>query len=747
MSLLSLCLHGHPLPDTLTPPCTLTIDTVPWAVCTGATFDVHFSVSGGFTSSDSFIVELSLPTGVFPNPPLIVGTGTSSPISVTIPTVPTGNLYRLRITKVGDTCMGSSRTFWIVDISGISFFCEANPSITLRDTVELIANVSGLFVLPYDLKLKIDPGDGSPVLVDSNLGFPYVYRHFYAAPGIYTAHFVLEYHAPGCRKECSTTVYVPILRIDSVSRVVCAGESLRVAYTQAYFPPATDFAIDLLDGTGQIIDSVLSPPNSSSASLYLYPSLVSSLYQVNVRARTTPPLRSDTAITEVINLQNLICSASPALQLPEHPITFSLSGTGLPSGPFSVEINFGDGGAPLLIDTVLSLPLSTTHSYHLSGSYTVSFTVKHLLSGCVAYCSTQVQISGTGLYILNLHPQKVCGGDSLTIAYVALGFRPIFANLYEVSLQNSSGQTWSLCTMPSQAAQSTLVCQVPPDMPPDTYFVKVRSTAPVYESEAWLLVVAGSPEAEFDMPRQACAAEKVTFLNRSRRASSYQWDFGDGRRSSEASPTHIYDRAGVYPVRLTAHADGHCTHTATRWIEILPRPTAAFSVEPETVYLSTQSTARILNSSTGAARYLWDFGDGRQSSEHSPSLAFTEPGTYHIQLIAIAENGCRDTATYTLSIRAISLTPPPNFFSPNGDGINDELRIPYTGMQWISLAVYDRWGKLLHQQISHTPEGHLRWDGSTATGPAPEGAYGLVIEGTALDGQIVRHAFTVTLLR
>jgi len=58
--------------------------------------------------------------------------------------------------------MGSSRTFWIVDISGISFFCEANPSITLRDTVELIANVSGLFVLPYDLKLKIDPGDGSP---------------------------------------------------------------------------------------------------------------------------------------------------------------------------------------------------------------------------------------------------------------------------------------------------------------------------------------------------------------------------------------------------------------------------------------------------------------------------------------------------------------------------------------------------------------------------------------------------------
>lgn len=49
----------------------------------------------------------------------------------------------------------------------------------------------------------------------------------------------------------------------------------------------------------------------------------------------------------------------------------------------------------------------------------------------------------------------------------------------------------------------------------------------------------------------------VTFNNTSKNAQSYQWDFGDGRKSNEKNPTHKYNGKGVYKVTLTVSGKGH----------------------------------------------------------------------------------------------------------------------------------------------------------------------------------------------
>ncbi len=44
---------------------------------------------------------------------------------------------------------------------------------------------------------------------------------------------------------------------------------------------------------------------------------------------------------------------------------------------------------------------------------------------------------------------------------------------------------------------------------------------------------------------------KVTFKNKSKKAESYRWDFGDGNTSDEENPEHTYGDFGLYEVTLT----------------------------------------------------------------------------------------------------------------------------------------------------------------------------------------------------
>jgi gliding motility-associated-like protein len=55
-------------------------------------------------------------------------------------------------------------------------------------------------------------------------------------------------------------------------------------------------------------------------------------------------------------------------------------------------------------------------------------------------------------------------------------------------------------------------------------------------------------------PDTGYAPAKISFVNRSTGdgLSSFQWDFGDGYQSAEASPAHVYRQPGEYTVRLVA---------------------------------------------------------------------------------------------------------------------------------------------------------------------------------------------------
>lgn len=63
----------------------------------------------------------------------------------------------------------------------------------------------------------------------------------------------------------------------------------------------------------------------------------------------------------------------------------------------------------------------------------------------------------------------------------------------------------------------------------------------------------------------------VTFQYRSTGATSYEWDFGDGKKSTEANPKHTYNKAGNYTVSLKIKSPtGEAVKIKKDYITIMP---------------------------------------------------------------------------------------------------------------------------------------------------------------------------------
>ena len=140
----------------------------------------------------------------------------------------------------------------------------------------------------------------------------------------------------------------------------------------------------------------------------------------------------------------------------------------------------------------------------------------------------------------------------------------------------------------------------------------------------------------------------VTMSNTSVLADSYLWDFGDGGTSALKNPEHIYATAGTYSVSLTATGPGG-SNTISKPITVSgvtttpPVPSFSVSINEKVVQFTYTGTA--------ASSYLWDFGDGKTSTQKNPSNIYDEAGTYTVGLAATNAGGtvtCTEDVTINL---------------------------------------------------------------------------------------------------
>ncbi|MDD3043453.1 MAG: PKD domain-containing protein, partial [Methanosarcinaceae archaeon] len=147
----------------------------------------------------------------------------------------------------------------------------------------------------------------------------------------------------------------------------------------------------------------------------------------------------------------------------------------------------------------------------------------------------------------------------------------------------------------------------------------------------------------------------VQFIDLSKNAEEWTWNFGDGTQITEQNPTHTYRDARNYTVSLTVkNGTNSDTKTSVKYIRVtLPEsPVASFTANPTSGFapLVVQFTDTSTGNPTSRA---WDFdGDGiTDSNEANPGYNYTSAGTYTASL-TVGNSVDSSTATETITVEA-----------------------------------------------------------------------------------------------
>ncbi len=129
--------------------------------------------------------------------------------------------------------------------------------------------------------------------------------------------------------------------------------------------------------------------------------------------------------------------------------------------------------------------------------------------------------------------------------------------------------------------------------------------------------------------------------------NSYDWDFGDGSRSSLQNPSHNYTTPGLYTVRLIVTTTNGCSDTASRinYIKIVASPKVDIGGN-NPICMQSKLTFRglLLQPDTSTIKWSWNFGNGKTSITQNPlPQTYDTAGNYPLRLIVTNSTGCADT--------------------------------------------------------------------------------------------------------
>ena len=202
-------------------------------------------------------------------------------------------------------------------------------------------------------------------------------------------------------------------------------------------------------------------------------------------------------------------------------------------------------------------------------------------------------------------------------------------------------------------------------------------------------------------------------------ASSPNISFDDNTTSN---PSFTASESGQY---LITYEDTLCSTEESFQITFIPNPNTEIR---DTIlcigeFYELEATIAPQNIS-----YLWNTGST------STSVNMSETGLF----IVTVSNSCGEFSDSANIVFFDCDLEPPNVFTPNDDGINDNFKlIQFQGIKSFQCYIYNRWGNLM----ADYDKPDFQWDGNNKKGDkAEDGVYFYVIQAVTNGGkEINKH--------
>lgn len=427
-------------------------------------------------------------------------------------------------------------------------------------------------------------------------------------------------------------------------------------------------------------------------------------------------LTAGTYTVQVTDSNNCVESVSVTIP-PVTPITLSAVSTPVQCnqpGSGTATASASGGNPPL---TYLWSDGSTNSSLSGLGGGTYTVTVTDA-SGCTVTETVTVNVI-PDVFVSAGTDQTVCSGDVVYLSGTAsAGTAP-----YNYSWSNGS-------TNQNQTINPTAT---------DTYSVTVTDANGCTASSNVTVTVIDYPVVTVSPNADICYGSSTSL--QASGGTTYSWTPSSGLNDAGiANPVANPTTTTTYTVTVS---NAQCSSTGTVTVTVASAIGAGFA--PDTTQGQAPLSVEFSNSTSSAASYLWDFGDGNSSTDANPSHTYTQAGSYTVVMIATNSLGCTDTARFEfIVVENTSSLIIPNVFTPNGDGINETFSFQEEGIATINVVILNRWGREVYNWSS-TGKG---WDGKSTDGKElPEGVYLYIVKATGVDGKTYDQSGTVQLIR
>lgn len=287
----------------------------------------------------------------------------------------------------------------------------------------------------------------------------------------------------------------------------------------------------------------------------------------------------------------------------------------------SIAWDFGDPA-----DTTNSNISPAAHIYNSVGTFPVQLTLT-TVEGCTDSLLKNVNIKPSP--IANFTSENKCLGDSTffqDVSQVPFPWQTI-SRIWEFP-----GGDTAVLFQPSFTFDSAGV-----------YFVKliVQISNGCKDTVIKPVTILNNPEVNFSSEK-ICLGTTTAINNESICNNCFitgsSWYINDILISDSTNLSYTFADTGQHHIRLIVINNGGCEAMFDSVINILPLPTAKFTIDA--AFGSPPFIPVIQNLSENASSYLWEFGDGYNSNEEIPLHTYNDTGNYFLTLKAFNSDQC-----------------------------------------------------------------------------------------------------------